>query len=211
LAACFLSIATLGLDDTLVRDFPEGWLQTSIRIRVLRARSVEADLELEPLIRDMNWDEDVPSLCDADQLRALKKSELARSEYHKAVRDALDAGVSVRLLAQQTRCAEHEIEGIRGKVRCSFCLRLYAVHEQVATRDSEGICHECLVAAQRALAAQTPGGEGRFVVSDSPSDLCLFCGRFSEEVGRLVAAGEATTCGECINWEFALEESQFEP
>jgi hypothetical protein len=147
--------------------------------------------------------------------------ELARAEFHRAVRQLRQAGSSPSDIAaalgvsnQRVRQIVESAKGSRiwrrghagpdGLLSCSFCGEHQKQVRKLIAGPGVYVCNECIDRVHGVLAAP-----GKTVstpiatleqVSAADSDLqCSFCGKRSDQVTTLVSTGRQSICAECID------------
>jgi len=153
-------------------------------------------------------------LIDADHA-----AEVARAEFHRAVRRLQLAGGSVREIANALGLSHqrvHQIVESAGgsrrwrsrrpagdKPTCSFCGQ-----EQKRTKILIGgpgafICDRCIPQADAALASEPAAtftaGRIQAVSADARAVRCSFCGKCRYQVPGMVAALAIRICAECLD------------
>jgi ClpX C4-type zinc finger protein len=176
---------------------------------------------------------------DADLLEQAKTAEgrvidaehaaqVARADFHRAVRRLQLAGASLREIADALGLSHqrvHQIVESAGGSRrwrsrrpdpeqllsCSFCGRDQKHTKALITGPAGvGICDRCIPQAGAAVAAGKPvaGQKATFrferiypVPGEAKAERCSFCGKRRHQVAGMAAAGQAQAriCDECLD------------
>jgi ClpX C4-type zinc finger len=149
---------------------------------------------------------------------AQRQAELAKADYHHAVRRMHHAGASMREIADVLELSHQRVHQIieatggtggwkarkkpkGGLLACSFCdLPKNAVAKLVAGPGIY-ICDSCVALAQQAIAEAGPveNLRTRLQLVSKESDLkCSFCGKAARMVGTLVAGPGPYICDGCL-------------
>jgi hypothetical protein len=160
-------------------------------------------------------------------IEAEQDAEVARAEFHRAVRRLHLSGTSLRELASALAISHQRVHQIveaaggsrRWRVRreqaaglaCSFCGRAQGQTRRLVTGPGVYICEKCIALAETVIAsgraAQTPLGPVRAVPEDAASRRCSFCGKHRRQVSGLAASidnpagklsGDAAICAQCL-------------
>jgi hypothetical protein len=149
----------------------------------------------------------------ADMAAVEAKAQLARAEYHTAIRRLHLAGGSLREIAAALSLSHQRVQQIvdqaggswwqrvwrtRGGHRdatCTFCgLPPSEVKKLVAGPDVF-ICDRCLAQAGRALAGRS---SALSLAAPRSKTACSFCGKRRDASRSIALAREAAVCGECL-------------
>jgi hypothetical protein len=153
-------------------------------------------------------------------------AEVARADFHRAVRRLQLAGASLREIADALGLSHqrvHQIVESAGGSRrwrnrrpgpdqlmcCSFCGQDQKhVKTLIVGPGSLGICDRCIPQAHAAAALKPAAGERvtlRFegiypVPGEAKAERCSFCGKRRHQVAGMAAAGQAQAriCDECL-------------
>jgi ClpX C4-type zinc finger len=172
--------------------------------------------------RQMAIEQDLLSeakIAEADLVEAEHAAEVARAEFHRAVRRLHLAGASLREIATALGLSHqrvHQIVEAAGGSRrwrkgtkvprpgpCSFCgLTAEAVKTLIAG-PGVYICARCIRVASEAIAAGEPAGPAAAtivpVTEEAIAEKCSFCGKRRYQVPGLAAARSARICAECLD------------
>jgi hypothetical protein len=160
-------------------------------------------------------------------IEAEQDAEIARAEFHRAVRRLHLNGASLRELAGALRLSHQRIHQIveaaggarrwrnRGhsplELACSFCGRAQRKTRKLVAGPGVYICEACVELAGRVIASgsgvETTLGALLSVSEDETRRRCSFCGKHRHQVTGLATtvdnpcgkfAGDAAICGECL-------------
>jgi hypothetical protein len=160
-------------------------------------------------------------------IEAEHDAEIARAEFHRAVRRLHLSGASLRELAGALRLSHqriHQIVGAAGggrrwrsrgnpalELACSFCGRAQRKTRRLVAGPGVYICEACVELAEAVIAsgrsAETRLGPVQAVSEDATRRRCSFCGKQRHEVTGLATtvdnpsgkfAGDAAICSECL-------------
>ena len=154
-------------------------------------------------------------------------AEVARADFHRAVRRLQLAGASLREIADALGLSHqrvHQIVESAGGSRrwrsrrpapeqltsCSFCGRDQKHTKALITGPGGvGICDRCIPQADATIAAGNPPPAGkkvslRFenmypVPGEARAERCSFCGKRRHQVAGMAAAVQAKICDECLD------------
>jgi ClpX C4-type zinc finger len=175
----------------------------------------------------MPLDADLLSQAKAAEARVIDaehEAEVARADFHRAVRRLQLAGGSLREIADALGLSHqrvHQIVEAAGGSRrwrkhhasagrlqyCSFCGRDQKHVKTLIAGPGVYICDKCIQQADEVLAsgraAETPAGTIRPVREEAREQRCGFCGKRRYQVPAMAAAamasGEAAQiCDECL-------------
>jgi hypothetical protein len=162
-------------------------------------------------------------------------AEIARAEFHRAVRRLQLAGGSLREIADALGLSHqrvHQIVESAGGSRrwrsrrsadqelrsCSFCGRDQKhVKTLIVGQGGTGICDRCIPQADAAIAAgkPVPGKsvtlrfEGSYPVpAEAQSERCGFCGKRRYQVAGMAAGEHARICDECLRLCHDIRDEQ---
>jgi hypothetical protein len=154
-------------------------------------------------------------------------AEVAKAEFHRAVRRLHLSGASLRELAAALQLSHqrvHQIVETAGGARrwgrrsqlppdlaCSFCGRLQRKARKLVAGPGVYICEQCVEAAQTVISsghpAETALGPLQRVPDDMTQPRCSFCGKHRNQVTGLAisvgnpvgkSAADAAICAECL-------------
>jgi hypothetical protein len=152
-------------------------------------------------------------------------AEVARAEFHRAVRRLQLAGGSLREIAEALGLSHQRVHQIvegaggarpwrrvigRGKgepgtmLKCSFCGKHQKQIRKLIAGPGVYICNECIERADRVIAngevIATPLSAMKSVGEDKDAATvkCSFCGKRRHQVSGLAAAARVAICTECL-------------
>jgi len=145
-------------------------------------------------------------------------AEVARADFHRAVRRLQLAGASLREIADALGLSHQRVHQIvasaggsrrwrsrqpaGGLLACSFCGRDQKHTKALVAGPGVFICDRCLPRAAGVLAtgrtAVSPTGSIHAVREEAIQERCSFCGKRRSQVGGMVAAEQARICGDCL-------------
>jgi hypothetical protein len=160
-------------------------------------------------------------------IEAEHDAEVARADFHRAVRRLHLSGASMRELASALALSHqrvHQIVGAAGGARrwrvrreqpswlaCSFCGRVQRETHVLVSGPGVYICDKCIALAGKVMdsgrTAQTPLGPLRAVCEEAADQQCSFCGTRRRLVSGMAATtsdpvGKANSppavCAECL-------------
>jgi hypothetical protein len=171
----------------------------------------------------MTIDADLLSAAKAAQGRAIDaehNAEVARADFHHAVRRLQLAGASLREVAAALGLSHQRVHQIvdaagggrrwrkerggdaRDLRRCSFCGRAQGKARMLVTGPGVYICETCLPLVDGVLAtgtaATTPAATIERIGEEARTERCSFCGKRRHEVPALAAADDARICTACL-------------
>lgn len=148
-------------------------------------------------------------------------AEVARAEFHRAIRRLQLAGGSLREIAQALGLSHqrvHQIVEAAGGSRswrggradtgellsCSFCGKHQKQVKKLIAGPDVFICNGCIHRVHTVLTSagktvSTPLTTIRRVGDDDPEERCGFCGKRRQQVAAMAAAGESRICTECLD------------
>jgi hypothetical protein len=153
-------------------------------------------------------------LADAE-----RTADIARADFHHAVRRLHLAGGSLREIADALGLSHqrvHQIvEGAGGAkpwrhhdprpgamLKCSFCGKNQKQVKKLIAGPGAFICDECADKADRVIAtgemAATPLSAIKSAGEDVTTAKCSFCGKRRHQVSGLALAAAGTICAECL-------------
>jgi hypothetical protein len=157
-------------------------------------------------------------IAEADLVEAEHAADVARAEFHRAVRRLHLAGASLREIATALGLSHqrvHQIVEAAGGSRrwrkgpktprpgpCSFCGRTAEKVKTLIAGPGVYICDRCIPLASQAIAAGEPAGPPATaiapVAAEAMAEKCSFCGKRRHQVRGLAAAHGARICAECL-------------
>jgi hypothetical protein len=162
---------------------------------------------------------DQAKTAEARVVDAEHEAEVARADFHRAVRRLQLAGASLREIADALSLSHqrvHQIVASAGGSRrwrsrrtaggpllsCSFCGRDQKHVKALITGPGVDICDRCIRRADAVLAtgrtADSRAGSIRAVPEEARAERCSFCGKRRYQVPGMVAAEHARICGPCL-------------
>jgi hypothetical protein len=153
-------------------------------------------------------------------------AEVARADFHRAVRRLQLAGGSLREIADALGLSHqrvHQIVESAGGSRrwrsrrpapeelvcCSFCGRDQKRTRALITGPGDvGICDRCIPRADATIAAEMPPAGKKVTIrfenmcpvpGDARAERCSFCGKRRHQVAGMAAAAQAKICDECLD------------
>jgi hypothetical protein len=158
--------------------------------------------------------------AEARVIDAERDAEVARAEFHQAIRRLQLAGGSLREIAEELGLSHqrvHQIVEATGGSRswrggralsddllsCSFCGKHQKQVKKLIAGPSAYICDGCIdrvhtVLAAAGATATTPVATIR-QVSEAREGFCSFCGKGRRQVKAMAAAGDVRICNECLD------------
>ncbi len=157
-------------------------------------------------------------LIDAD-----RAADIARADFHHAVRRLQLAGGSLREIAEALGLSHQRVHQIvegaggarpwrrvirRGEgepgpmLKCSFCGKHQKQVRKLIAGPGVYICNECVEKADRVIAtgevAATPLSGIKSLGADAATAKCSFCGKRRHQVSGLAIAAGGVICTECL-------------
>ena len=153
-------------------------------------------------------------------------AEVARADFHRAVRRLQLAGASLREIAGALGLSHQRVHQIvesaggsrrwRSRrpapeqlVRCSFCGRDQKHTKALITGPGDvGICDRCIPLADATIAAEMPPTGKKVTIrfesmypvpGDARAERCSFCGKRRHQVASMAAGARARICDECLD------------
>lgn len=161
-------------------------------------------------------------------IEAEHAAEVARAEFHRAVRRLHLSGASLRELAAALGLSHqrvHQIVEAAGGARrwrrqsrrppelaCSFCARSQHRTRKLVAGPGVYICEKCVAVADKVITSQrareTVLGPLQPVLESAPGRRCSFCGKGRRQLSGLATtvnnpaggkvAGDAAICAKCL-------------
>jgi hypothetical protein len=145
-------------------------------------------------------------------------AEVARAQFHRAVRRLHLSGASLRELAAALQLSHQRVHqivetaggarrwGRRGRLppelACSFCGRRQRKSRKLVAGPDVYICETCVEMAETVIrtgqAAETALGPLHSVPDTMAQRRCSFCGKRRQQVTGLATADDAAICAECL-------------
>jgi hypothetical protein len=143
-----------------------------------------------------------------------RDAQLARADYHTAVRRLHLAGGSLREIAEALGVSHQRVQQIvndaggswwrrvwrtrivKRDAVCTYCGRPPGEVAKLIAGPNVYICDACVARAERTLTAGTD--RGSVVLSKSLTARCSFCHRRKSAERPLIAQPSANICGECL-------------
>jgi hypothetical protein len=162
---------------------------------------------------------DQAKTAEARVIDAEHAAEVARADFHRAVRRLQLAGASLREIADALGLSHqriHQIVASAGGSRrwrshrpaaehlqsCTFCGRDQKHVKTLIGGPGGYICDRCVARADTVLAAGKtavePGGALWPVRAEARAERCSFCGKRRYQVPGMAAAERARICDECL-------------
>jgi hypothetical protein len=148
-------------------------------------------------------------------------AEVARTDFHRAIRRLQLAGGSLREIAEEFGLSHqrvHQIVEATGGSRswrggragsgellsCSFCGKHQKKVKKLIAGPDTYICDRCIDRVHTVLAAagktvSTPIAVIRQVSDEARDGWCSFCGKGRHQVAAMAAAGDARICDKCLD------------
>ena len=156
--------------------------------------------------------------AEARLIDAERAADIARADFHHAVRRLQLSGGSLREIAEALGLSHQRVHQIvegaggarpwrRGKgmlLKCSFCGRQQADVRKLIAGPGVYICNECVEKADRVIAtgeaAATPLSAMKSMGEDQddPRFKCSFCGKRRHQVSGVAVAAGVAVCTECL-------------
>ena len=155
-------------------------------------------------------------VVDAEQ-----HAEIARADFHRAIRRLQLAGGSLREIAEEFSLSHqrvHQIVEATGGSRswrggwagsgellsCSFCGKYQKQVKKLIAGPDAYICDRCVDRVHTVLAAvgktaSTPIATIRQLSDEARDECCSFCGKGRHLVEAMAAAGDSRICNECLD------------
>jgi hypothetical protein len=170
----------------------------------------------------------IAKLAEERLIEAEHDAELARAEFHRAVRRLHLNGASLRELAHALQLSHQRVHQIveaaggarrwsrrsapSGELACSFCGRAQRKTRRLVTGPGVYICNTCVDLADAVIvpgdAADTALGPLQPVPAEAHRQRCSFCGKDRSKVSGLATTvnnpvigkgtGDAAICAECL-------------
>src|SRR5215813_3094847 len=164
--------------------------------------------------------------AEARVIDAERDADVARAEFHRAVRRLHLHGASLREIASALGLSHqrvHQIVESAGGSRrwrsrrpvperlpcCSFCGRDQKHTKTLITGPGDvGICDRCIPQADATIAAEKPPAGKKVTIrfenmypvpGEARADRCSFCGKRRHQVAGMAAAARAKICDECLD------------
>ncbi len=166
---------------------------------------------------------DAARAAEACLVDAERSAEIARADFHHAVRRLHLAGGSLREIAEALGLSHqrvHQIvEGAGGArpwrsiirrggrgpgdlLKCSFCGKTQQQVRKLIAGPGVYVCDECIEKTGRVIGtgevAATPLSAVKSVDEDAVTAKCSFCGKRRNQVSGLAAAAGVMICTECL-------------
>jgi ribosomal protein S14 len=152
-------------------------------------------------------------------IEAEHEAEIARADFHRAIRRLNLSGASLREIAATLGISHqrvHQIvEGAGGSRRwrkrgdkgenriCSFCGRPRRKARPLVAGPGVYICESCIAIARSLLATGEPAQAGSTTLMaitavDKRRERCSFCGKRRPHVAGLASTGDVLICNDCV-------------
>ena len=161
--------------------------------------------------------------AEARLIDAERAADIARADFHHAVRRLQLAGGSLREIAEALGLSHQRVHQIvegaggarpwrhaihRGKgepgmmLKCSFCGKHQKQVRKLIAGPGAYICNECIEKAGQVIAtgevAATALSAIKSLGADATAVKCSFCGKRRHQVSGMAAAAGGTICAECL-------------
>lgn len=146
---------------------------------------------------------------------ALHQADLAKADYHHAIRRLHSAGASMREVADALDLSHQRVHQIieaaggtggwkvrktSGELACTFCGLAKDEVAKLIAGPGVYICDGCVTLARQVGAEPVVTSRTRLERVARVSELdCSFCGKVAERVERLVAGPDARICADCLD------------
>jgi ClpX C4-type zinc finger len=170
----------------------------------------------------MAIDPDLLSAAKAAEIRLVEAdyaADVARADFHRAVRRLQLGGGSLREIADALSLSHqrvHQIVAAAGGSRrwkqrpkdrelryCSFCGKDQKHVKKLIVGPGVFICDECVSRVEAVLktgnVTTTRTATLRPVDQQDTADKCSFCGKRRKQVPAMASAGDARICAECVD------------
>jgi len=158
--------------------------------------------------------------AEAHVIETEHDAEVARAEFHRAVRRLQLAGGSLREIAEALGLSHqrvHQIVEAAGGSRrwrkgrpgsgellsCSFCGKHQKQVKKLIAGPNVYICNECIHRVHAVLASgkttSTPVASIVQVGDADRAERCSFCGKRRHQVAAMASTGHAQICNECVD------------
>jgi hypothetical protein len=171
----------------------------------------------------MSLDADLLSQARTAEARVIDAehdAEVARAEFHRAVRRLQLAGGSLREIAQALNLSHQRVHqivesagGSRGwrksradpgeRLSCSFCGKHQKQVKKLIAGPGVYICNECIDRVHKIFAAtnktaRTPIATIVQVREAARTERCSFCGKRRYQAATMASTGHVQICNECV-------------
>ena len=155
--------------------------------------------------------------AEARVIDAEHAAEIARSDFHRAVRRLQLAGGSLREIADALGLSHQRVHQIvegaggsrswrKGRIppddllRCSSCGKTQKQVKKLIAGPGVYICGECVDRVSRVLDGGAESASGVLRISaEAAGERCSFCGKRRHQVTAMGAAGTLRICSECLD------------
>ena len=158
---------------------------------------------------------DQAKAAEARVIDAEHAAEVARADFHRAVRRLQLAGGSLREIADALGLSHQRVHqivadaggsrrwrkrhGTPGELQtCSFCGKDQKHVKTLIMGPGAGICNQCVPRADAVLDGG-PEGTLQRVSHEAVADRCSFCGKRRHQVPAMAVAGGVRICTECLH------------
>ncbi len=143
-----------------------------------------------------------------------RQAQLARAEYHTAVRRLHLAGGSLREIAQALALSHQRVQqivtvaggswwqrvwrtrNVKRDTVCTFCDRPPSEVSKLIAGPDVYICDSCVVLAERVLGGSSRSGT--LAAKKGGKTRCSFCGKRNTMERQLATGPAASVCSECL-------------
>jgi hypothetical protein len=149
---------------------------------------------------------------------AERAADIARAEFHHAVRRLQLSGGSLREIAEALGLSHQRVHQIvdgaggarpwrRGKgmlLKCSFCGKQQENVRKLIAGPGVYICNECVEKADQVIATGEPAATPLSAMTSMSEDQddarfkCSFCGKRRHQVSGVAVAARVAICTECL-------------
>jgi len=170
----------------------------------------------------MAIDPDLLSAAQAAEIRLVEAehaADVARADFHRAVRRLQLGGGSLREIADALSLSHQRVHQIvaaaggsrrwkqrpkdRELLQCSFCGKDQKHVKKLIAGPGVFICDECVSRVEAVLTTgnvtTTRTATLRPVDQQDTADKCGFCGKRRNQVPAMASAGDARICAECVD------------
>ncbi len=152
----------------------------------------------------------------ADLREAQRQADLARAEYHTAIRRLHLAGGSLREIAAALGMSHQRVQQIvdeaggtwwqriwrtrqpKRDAVCTFCGRPPSEVSKLIAGPNVYICDACTEEAEQVLSQKPPASGTLTVARKGARDKCSFCGKRQQVTRPVVSGRTASVCSVCL-------------
>ena len=157
--------------------------------------------------------------AQAAHVHAQAAAEVAKLEFHEALRRLHLEGASLREIARSLGLSHQRVHQLVGtEVACSFCGAARPSAGKLVAGPGAWICERCVGTATRLVAGEVDARR-RWASLDPPpgsakakwrsGERCSFCGKKPGQVTAMASAGDRRICDDCLRLcrEIVAEET----